>query len=259
VPSHIRNHGVSLHVGHGTLKAISILADVVTLGPLILYIPLRSSGLPPVPPQARLNVVLHLTLAGAVVHGVLWTLAERLHGWDFGAGGRGVMPSGYSAFVLSLTVTLPLALLPPLYEQVMGVQITLPGYWRAVPIIILSGAVSHIIMYGTGHNFRGLRKVICRDGPRSLRSEIAMELAYATIYFGLLVLPYRLVLEPVSFSLLHTLVGRTILPGLTFAAVVISFVVVTYPASLTDSRAAELRGMVSAVALMFCLYAGMFV
>src|SRR5438128_318236 len=59
----------------------------------------------------RLDAVLILGVFTAIGYGLLWTAFEKLFGWDFGAGGKIKLPRGGSAIALSLSVTLPLAII----------------------------------------------------------------------------------------------------------------------------------------------------
>src|SRR5207253_6719224 len=94
----------------------------------------------------RLKVVLHLSVLTALAYGIVWSLSERVFGWTYGAGGGDVLPAGWSAIVLSLSVTLPLALIPFLYQTVTHVRVLLPFHWRAMFLVILLGAAAHLLV-----------------------------------------------------------------------------------------------------------------
>jgi hypothetical protein len=89
------------------VKLGSVIANFASIAGFAFYLADRTSSIPTVSGPGALNRVLHLALLSAILYGILWSLAERLSGWDFGAGGGDKEPSGWSAVVLSLSITLP--------------------------------------------------------------------------------------------------------------------------------------------------------
>jgi hypothetical protein len=167
------------------------------------------------------------------------------------------MPTGRSALILSLSVTLPLALVPFLYGRISKIPvIVLPGHWRAIVYVIVLGAVGHLVMYGTNAN--GIRQRLSPNGEyQSATSGLLLEAIYTFVYFAAIVLPYRLVVSP-SSSLADLLIFRLLLPGLTFFLAMTLFIAFMYPDSLHDRTWVQMRGIVSGLVMMLCFCAGMF-
>jgi hypothetical protein len=159
--------------------------------------------------------------------------------------------------VLSLSVTAPLALVPFLYQRLSRIPvIILPQHWRAMPIVIVLGALAHLIMYGT--NADGLRQRLSPAGEyRSLRSGLLLEGLYTVVYFALIVLPYRLIVMPHA-PLRDLLIFRFLLPGLLFFSAITIFIIFMWPDSLHDRTWVQIRGIVSGLVMMFCFCAAMF-
>src|SRR5580700_4212029 len=71
-------------------------------------------GLPTLLGLPRVQAILIIGFAAAAAHGILWSSTERIFGWRHRAGGRRSLPEGWSAVLQSVTITIPLAALPPL-------------------------------------------------------------------------------------------------------------------------------------------------
>ncbi len=247
------------HFGLNTLSVVGSLCSIIGL---CMYIADRYTGLPEVPRLTRLSIVIQLGLLTAIAYGAFWTLVERLFGWSYGAGGRGELPQGWSAVALSLTVTIPLAVMPSVYQAVASQTVLLPRHWRAVPALVLLGLAAHLLMYGTGPKlFRGFSRIIAPPGvTTSLNAGVTRQLVYSAVYFLLIVFPYRVIVQPRSTPLLRdALVGRTTLPALVFVLGMIVFISLRYPASLNEPRSIEVRGVLEGGLLLICLCAGLFV
>jgi len=141
------------------------IANVATLIGLGLYISDRRPTLSTKSGPEALGIVVYLTLLVAVFYGVLWVLAEWIRKTDYGAGGAGRMPAGWSAVVLSLTLTLPLGIVPVVYQRFTGVGIVYQLHWRAFFILVLLAAGCHLLIYGTdSEKPNGLRQRILPRG-----------------------------------------------------------------------------------------------
>ena len=207
----------------------------------------------------RLFAVLFLGVVAAILYGLLWTAFEKLFGWDFGAGGKRRLPQGWSAIALSLSVTLPLALLPLPYQRATGLLLIGEprSHWIGASVLVLAGVVSHLLMYGAGQ-FPGVRRELMPPQKNSAWTRaIIMALIFALVYFTLFVLPYRAIIEGSQISIQGTLLHRTTLPALAFFFGMVFFISVK-PESLREARYIELRGFLSALLMMGCLCAGMF-
>lgn len=115
-------------------------------------------------------------------------------------------------------------------------------------------------MYGTkADSPNGWRFKIMPPGKAvPLLTALLMEAVYAAAYFVLIPLPYRIVAQGSSLPLLPVLLGRVVLPAVVFFFGMTVFIVLKYPGSLTDRAWVQVRGVISALLLMFCLSGGMF-
>lgn len=155
------------------------------------------NGLPTLFGLPRLQAILTIGLATAAAQYILWIAAERIFGWTFRAGSGRSLPEGWSAVVLSMTVTLPLATMPLIYTRIFQTQVVQHGHTLASCCMIAGGAFGHLILYGVdGLNIRGLKRKVF---PLNIRANklrvLAMELIFAIIHFSSIVLTYRFALE----------------------------------------------------------------
>src|SRR5437870_9303809 len=129
------------------VKFGSIVANLASIASFSFYIAERTSSLPTKSGLSGLNIVLHLTVLTAIAFGVLWSIAKRIFDWNWGAGGGDTPPSAWAAVVLSLSMTLPLAFVPFVYQKITGVGLLSPLHWRAMFLVILFGAGSHLLIF----------------------------------------------------------------------------------------------------------------
>jgi len=219
------------------VKVGTVLANLSSIVGFSFCIAERTSNLPTKSGLTGLNVVFHLSVLTAIAFGVLWSLAERQFGWSFGAGGGDALPSGWSAVVLSVCMTLPLAVVPFLYQLLSGVHVLFPSHWRAMLFVILLGVGCHLLIYGTTSDKpNGLRQWIAPAGEETpFGTGLLIEFVYSSLFVGLWVLSYRLVVNPTE-PLLEILLGRTLLPCLVFFSGMAVFIALKYPGSLNDRR-----------------------
>ena len=221
-----------------------------------LNVPLRTlsslSGLP------RVQAVLFLGIAVAIAHGLLWLAAERLFDWHFRGGGGTSLPQGWSAVVLSLTMTIPLVVFPLLYERLAHASIVLPGHWLAGCFIIVGSAFGHLLLYGSrAVQFPGFRNLIFPLGVFEWRRALSMESIYAVVHFSSIVLLYRVVVDSQLAPLTASAVLPALIAGLVWFSSVCIFIFATYPESLVDKKSIEVRGVLHAIMLMITLTGGM--
>jgi hypothetical protein len=237
----------------------SFIVNVATLVGLGLYISDRRPTLATKSGPEALGIVVYLTLLVAIFYGVLWIAAEWIRKSDYGAGGTGKMPAGWGAVVLSLTLTVPLGIIPVAYQRLTGVGIVYPLHWRAFFILLLLGAGSHLLIYGTdSEKPNGLRQRILPEGSAPDYSRaVFMEVAYGLIFFSLMVIPYRLIANPTQ-SIPDLIFGRTLLPAVTFICGMAFFIVIEFPHSMNDPRWIQTRGLIGGILTAFCLCGGMF-
>jgi hypothetical protein len=241
------------------VKLGSVLANFASIAGFAFYIADRTSSLPNVSGPEALNRVLHLAVLSAILYGVIWSLAERVFGWNYGAGGGDTEPSGWSAIVLSLSMTLPLAFVPFAYGKVVRVTVIHPLHWRAILFVVLLGAGAHLLMYGTKSRIpNGIRHRIVpsRQHP-PFSSSLLLELVSSITYFVFIVLPYRIIVDPAE-PLRQLILGRTLLSCSVFFFGMTLFIALKYPGSLRDRTWIQVRGIFGGLLMMFCLCGGMF-
>lgn len=148
----------------------------------------------------RLNVLLHLSIATAVCHGVCWVLAERVFDWHYGVGPR--TPKGWSAVILSFSLTLPAVIVPVLYQAFTGTMIVPSRHAYGAIFVLVGGASAYVILFGTGRrSFPGVRTSVLRSlRARPLRGEVVATAAYAAILIPLIAVPYRLLVYQATLS-----------------------------------------------------------
>lgn len=238
-------------------KMFSVAGTLAGFASLIVSFAQLSPSRPVMAGIGGFNVVLHLSVLTAIAWGLLWRLIERSFGWDFGAGRGEAMPSGWSAVGLGVSMTVPLAVVPAIYQHFVGVHILLPLHWKAMGFVIPASVLAHMAMYGTRFN-----------SPYGIRSRLAptpvypsfplgvlLELIYSLLYFSAVVLLYRFIVA--STSVRELLVARTLAPAAMFFFAMTIFIAFV-PESLQDSTWTQIRGIVSALLIMFCFCYGMF-
>ena len=241
------------------IKIGTITANLASIASFVFYIAGRSRTLPARSGGEELTIILYLAVLAAISYGILWTVAERVFHWDYGGGSKGKFPAGWSAVVLSLCVTLPLAIVPYAFERFTGTLVLPPMHWRAMLIVVASAAVCHLAIYGTDvERPNGLReKVVPRQQHAPFLRAVTMEAIYGIFFFGFMVLPYRLFVNP-SEPLVPLLIGRELLPFLAFFFGMTLFIGIRYPDSMDDPAWIQVRGIIGGLLTMFCLCGGMF-
>jgi len=132
------------------------------------------------------------------------------------------------------------------------------SHWEGSIFLVLAGAATHLLMYGAGRSFVGLRPKIMPPKKRTAwRRAVMMEAIFSAVYFTSFVLPYRMIMEGFHITLQGTVLHRTVLPALAFFSGMTFFISVK-PESLHEPRYIEIRGFLSSLLIMGCLCAGMF-
>jgi hypothetical protein len=209
----------------------------------------------------KLYTILFLGLLVAIVHGILWSIIERMFHWDFGAGGGESLPKGWQAVILSATMSIPLVLLPMFYERLTQTKMLVQGHSLAAIVVAICAALAHLLLYGTtSPYFRGLKNIIFPlEATLNWRRAILMELVYAIIYFGSIVLPYRIIVGFGQGILDFSVIKYTLLSAALFFFGACVFIFVRYPDSLSDKRWIQVRGVVNALVLTVALQGGMLI
>lgn len=240
------------------VKAGGVIGTICSVASLLLSLVDRrpiASGISSPTGTGVLTTIFHLGVLTALAYGLLWTLAERMFGWHYGAGTSAKAVHGWSALALGLSVMLSLAFVPPLYQRFAGVQVLPMMHWRATMLASVSGILAHLAMYGTATT-KGIRRRFTPGWEyESFESGLMVEAIYSVLFFGCIVLPYRLVAAP-GESLAGLLLGRTLLPALTFFFTMTIFIALKYPDSIRAQS--QTRGLVGGIAMMLCFCAGMF-
>ena len=139
-----------------------------------------------------------------------------------------------------------------------GVSVLLPLHWRAMLLVSLLCAGGHLLIFGPTSNVPGLRQRIAPTHPDTqFGAGLLMEAIYTVAIIGLVVLPYRLIVNP-SEPVLRVSLGRMLLPCLVYFSGMVVFTALKYPGSLREPRSVEVRGVVAGLLVMFCLCGGMF-
>ncbi len=99
----------------------SIIGHVASIASLAYTIADRASSIPGTSGVSGLNVILHLALLTAIAPGTLWTIAEKIFRWSWGAGGGDTPPAGWVAVVMSFCMMVPLAFVPFAYQRITNV------------------------------------------------------------------------------------------------------------------------------------------
>lgn len=240
-------------------KAASVIATIVSLIGFAREILEPSTAFPTISGAQRMNIIIIMGGFVGAAHGILWSCAERSFRWDYGAGGGGKLPSGLPAVVLSLTLTIPLVLVPFSYQRLTGVRILLPDHWIGAVVVLLGGAAGHLLMYGVrGSAFRGLRsRLMPPIGNVGVLRAIVTEAVYAAAYFGLVAIPYR-VLVATPLAPAGGAGTRILFSSLVFVTGMATFIIVRYPQSLKDPTWVQVRGFLSGLLLPVCLCGAMY-
>jgi len=207
----------------------------------------------------RLYTILFLGLVGSVVFGVSWSVIERRLGWHFGAGGSDSLPHGWSAVVLSTTITAPVVLIPPLFQRLAHFQVILPRHWVAGATVVVLAALAHLLLYGARPiNFAGARNLIFPlKAPPRLGRALLMELVYTVAHFCSIVLSYRIIVDSQFGPLNVAVVAKTLLSAAFFFFGMAVYILLKYPESLQDNTWIQVRGVIAGILLMIALTGGM--
>jgi len=241
----------------GNVLAVALIVGVIAIVWKLLEAPNESNVLSG---YERALTAIALGLFAAGLYGVFWRIIELIFGWQFGSG-IGGLPKGFQAVALSLATTLPLLILPPVFQLATSKQLVLPMHYPASAAMIITAAVGHLLLYGSyTPEFRGLRNILLPFGidTADLPRAIAMEGVYAIVHFVSTVFVYQLVLHLFNLSLseLGAVTYKTFFSGLIFFLGASTFVAICYPESIIESHWVAIRGIVNGAILMVALTIG---
>jgi len=248
------------------LEKLNLIGSICSIGAFLassigfgrgLLVPRHAFQMPSGP--TRLYTILFLGSLGAVAFGVLWSLTERKFHWRFGAGGCDSLPQGWAAVALSATMTVPLILIPPLFQRLANVQVTRPRHFLAGAVVVILAALAHLFLYGSKLlGFAGARSLIFPlNTPPQLRRALLMELVYTCTHFCSIVLAYRIVVDSQFGPLDISVVGKTLLSAAVFFFGMMAYILLRYPESLQEKTWIQVRGVIAGILLMVTLTGGM--
>jgi hypothetical protein len=215
-------------------------------------------SLPSLSGMPRVQAILIIGLTAGAAHGVLWTLIEKMFHWSHHEGPASTMPQGWSAALLSATMTVPLVFLPPLYGSLFGIQVVQSGHMFASCSVIAGAAIGHLLLYGIKSiGFPGIRRMIFPADSTSLWRALVMELTYAIVHFASIVLIYRFILNVCFGQPNESIAVPTLLSASLWLLGVTVFYWLKYPDSLTDDKTLEMRRVINGLMLMLTLQGGM--
>lgn len=245
--------------GRQLLDVMSAVVTVASFGAPIWA--LMSSSVPTLPMVVgfeRLSVVCVLAVLSWLAYGVIWASVDRFFAWQFGPGTGDRLPAGWSAIALSMSVTVPLTLIPLLLQYVADIRLVTDQHAKGMACVTVSGAIAHLLMYGTrSAPPNGIVERIRPFGQTvSSSSAVLCEVAYGVVFFTLMIIPYRLMVDGQT-ALWKLLVVRTALPALLFVSIM-SALILLVPAVVNDPKSTAVRGIIGAGAMIFSLCIGLF-
>jgi hypothetical protein len=205
----------------------------------------------------RLYTLLFLGVLAAVAGGILWSRIEKVAGWHIGAGGDN---EGWSAVAASMSMTLPLIIVPILYQYFGHTRLVLPRHLVAGGTIIVANAFGWLFIYGwKSVGFRGVKELIePLPSSASLRERLIMEVVFTAINFCSIVLVYRAIVDSQFGALTISLINKVLIPAIVYFSGMSVFTFVKYPESIVDKTWIHIRGVVAGLLLVVTLTGGMF-
>ena len=89
--------------------------------------------------------------------------------WHVGSGGEARWPHGMAAVVLASCLLVPLLGVPLASEHVIGVTFLPASHLTAGLVVLATGALGHLVMYGITTHSRGVsRHIVIPGQPRSM-------------------------------------------------------------------------------------------
>jgi len=208
------------------------------------------------PGKERLDTLLFVGLLVAIAGGISWSVIERIAGWTIGAGGSN---DGWSAVAASMSMTVPLIVVPIVYQHFANTHLLLPRHLIAGAVIIVSNACGWIFMYGwRAVGLAGVKNIIEPMPPSpNWRKRATMELVFTIVNFCSIVLIYRVIVDSQFGALTISIVEKVVVPAVVFFSGMAVFTLVKYPQSIVDPKWIEIRGVVGGTLLVITLTGGM--
>jgi hypothetical protein len=239
------------------VTAVGIMVGAIPLFHQVLATPAVPSS---ISGFLRLQTVLFIGVVAAGAHGVCWIGATKYFGLGLGDVS---LPRVWGAVILSLTMTLPLTLTPPLYQLVaaaLGAGITIigPYHYFASSAVLVAAALGHLLLYGTKVlPFPGLRNVIAASsGSATLGRWLFMEAVYGIVHFTTIVFVYQECSHSLGWPPHFAVISATLYSALFWLVRISTYIFLMYPASLHEKVWIQLRASLSATLLMIALTGG---
>jgi hypothetical protein len=243
---------------NGIVNLLGVVSAVIT----IVAFPFQKGIITPRSPGESLNQFIHLTILIFITYGLIWHLTQTLYNWLYDTGARGVLPHGYSAMWLSLSLTIPVMVMPILYQLVTNKIVVTKGHLAASFAMIVVNILTNFILYGA-YKYIGtvnfivpLQEILnglkTYSASRLLVMQALNEFINAFVNVGPTLLSYLVVYRLVigrtpaidGTMLIHVLAGCLI----TFIPIEL-YILIKYPDSLLDSIWINVRGIVASVSM----------
>lgn len=242
------------------IKVFFVFASICSVASLAWPIIERLSSPTTSSNTVSINVIIYLSILVSIAYGILWSTANWAWHWNFDAGGGALLPQGWAAVVLSLCLTIPLLVIPVIYQAFSDTEIVSSLHWKGALWVIVSAGAGFLLLHGISPTtYRGIRRLSMPKSHRevTLDRSVAMEAVYSIVHFGSISLVYRMVVErPATF--LGTICGRTLLPATAYFFCMATYIVLRYPRSINDPRGIEARGVLASLFIVTFLCASMY-
>ncbi|MEY3788917.1 MAG: hypothetical protein RLZ75_3125 [Pseudomonadota bacterium] len=212
--------------------------------------------------QRKSRVFIHLTILIFITYGLIWLITQKIYDWIFDTGAEGILPHGYSAMWLSLSLTIPVLVIPAIYQVITGDLIIQKGHLIAGTTMVAINILTNLLLYGVSE-YNGtvnllvplreiLDKVIVYPASHIFKMQTLNELVNAFVNVGMTIFSYHIVirLKNGEYSLVNGTMLVTVLIGcfITFLPIEL-YVLIKYPDSLIDSKWINVRGIVASVSM----------
>jgi hypothetical protein len=222
----------------------------------------QSKIIPSLTLEQRFFITIFLGIITSIGLGILWPIAEKIFNWRFGGGGNVDeedyvnLPTGFSAIILSATLTIPLLIAPILYELITKKKILLSNHWIAGVAVILGSAVGHLVIYGIkSPGFKGLRRLIMPKLTKNLKTALFFEFICAIVYFTCIALVYQILVSP---KLFFNGIFKVYISALVYFMGMSAFITIKYPESINEPTWVQVRGFFAGFLLPVTLCMAMY-
>jgi hypothetical protein len=208
------------------------------------------------PGTARLYTLLFVGVLAAVAGGILWSGMEKALKWNVGAGGSN---DGLSAAAASMAMTLPLVLVPAVYQYFTKTPLILHRHFIAGAVVVVANALGWLLIFGWKMvGFQGIQEIIePLPSDRNLWRRLKMELVFTCVNFCSVVLIYRVIVDSQFGALNMAVVKNVLVPATVYFSGMSVFTIVRYPDSIENETWVQIRGVLGGLLLTVTLAGGM--